>query len=459
MHGLELAARQRTRVCYFVPIFATARHSTTPSAIVRAVVHKRDRRRRIAMPAEVEGRECSMFMPRGFARCLQIAIAILLLLPLLSAFAAAPASAAPVAFGSSHFESTWAYTDQPVADGQVSRTWMWGPSPDSPAMVEPYWDSPTGWLVVQYFDKSRMEITNPGADASSLWYVTNGLLAKEMITGEMQIGDNKFVQYAPAQVNVAGDADDPNGPTYATFNTLMGASPIPSGWTITQTVNRAGSVGTDSSLASYHVTAKSVGALTHHNVASVFWSFMTSTGKVEQNGKVTTSNLFQNPFYATGYPLTEAYWTTVLVGGKETRVLVQVFERRVLTYTPSNPAGWKVEMGNVGQHYYAWRYGQLGQVPIPFTALASMPASVHSCTAPYTTTGTDDSADSYYGQQVTIAHTETDCDVFNFSLGVWWDTTTGTATVYAGTQATGTPIETRPETNFFYFHDPGDYWG
>jgi len=39
---------------------------------------------------------------------------------------------------------------------------------------------------------------------------------------------------------------------------------------------------------------------------------------------------------------------------------VQVFERRVLTYTPSNPSGWQVEAGNVGQHYYAWRYVQLG---------------------------------------------------------------------------------------------------
>jgi hypothetical protein len=35
---------------------------------------------------------------------------------------------------------------------------------------------------------------------------------------------------------------------------------------------------------------------------------------------------------------------------------VQVFERRVLTYTPSNPDGWKVEAGNVGLQYYQWRY-------------------------------------------------------------------------------------------------------
>ena len=37
--------------------------------------------------------------------------------------------------------------------------------------------------------------------------------------------------------------------------------------------------------------------------------------------------------------------------------LIQAFERRVLTYTPANPAAFQVEMGNVGRHYYLWRYG------------------------------------------------------------------------------------------------------
>lgn len=45
------------------------------------------------------------------------------------------------------------------------------------------------------------------------------------------------------------------------------------------------------------------------------------------------------------------------VGGKMKTVLVQCFQRRCLTYTPSNPTGWKVEAGNVGQHYFKWRYG------------------------------------------------------------------------------------------------------
>jgi hypothetical protein len=70
---------------------------------------------------------------------------------------------------------------------------------------------------VQYFDKARMEITHPDADPSSIWYVTNGLLVVELVTGRMQTGDARFVQREPAQVNVAGDPDDPHGVTYATI--------------------------------------------------------------------------------------------------------------------------------------------------------------------------------------------------------------------------------------------------
>jgi hypothetical protein len=45
-------------------------------------------------------------------------------------------------------------------------------------------------------------------------------------------------------------------------------------------------------------------------------------------------------------------------------VLIQAFERRVLTYVPSQPADWQVEMGNIGLHYFEWRYGG-GPAPQP----------------------------------------------------------------------------------------------
>jgi hypothetical protein len=59
-----------------------------------------------------------------------------------------------------------------------------------------------------------------------------------------------------------------------------------------------------------------------------------------------------------GFPISPPFGTQLVVGGVARPVFIQAFERRVLTYTPSNPDPFKVEMGNVGQHYVAWRYGQ-----------------------------------------------------------------------------------------------------
>ncbi len=58
-----------------------------------------------------------------------------------------------------------------------------------------------------------------------------------------------------------------------------------------------------------------------------------------------------------GYPLAEPYWVKAREVGLEKDALVKVFERGVLTYTPSNSPEWRIEMANVGQHYYLWRYG------------------------------------------------------------------------------------------------------
>jgi subtilisin family serine protease len=259
------------------------------------------------------------------------------------------------------FTRTWQRTDQPVADGAVSRTWMWGPAPFSATLPEAYDESPGGQRDVIYYDKSRMEITNPSGDQNSIWYVTNGLLARELISGQRQVGNARFETHAPAQVNVAGDPDDTAGPTYATFGALLGAAPLADGATIIQRVARDGSAGDDPALARYGVTAawhvQEPGL--DHQVASPFWAFMNSSGLVYENGGYTTDGLFENAFYATGLPITEAYWTTVKVGGQQRDVLVQCFERRCLTYTPANDPTWQVEAGNVGQHYYIWRYGAM----------------------------------------------------------------------------------------------------
>lgn len=142
-----------------------------------------------------------------------------------SVLAVLPAGA--VEPGNSAFSRTWSRTDLPMSDTQVSRTWMWGPSAFSSGMTEAYTEGPNGSRIVQYYDKTRMEIsTDPNADPNSIWYVTNGLLARELVTGEMQFGNNDFEAHDPAQVNVAGDAQDPNGPLYASFTGLLGVEPL-----------------------------------------------------------------------------------------------------------------------------------------------------------------------------------------------------------------------------------------
>lgn len=294
-------------------------------------------------------------------------------------FAAEPAGPA--------FERTWQRIDQPVETGQVSRTWMWGPDAFTTAMTEPYSESPGGERVVQYFDKSRMEDNTYRAAVP--WDVTNGLLVVELITGNMQVGDSDFIQYSPAEVNVAGDPDDVTGVQYSTLASLLNAPPLANGAAITQRVNQAGNVFDDPSLAGFGVTTASRVMVPgiDHQVASPFWTFMNSNGTVYENGSYTTAPMFLNPFYATGYPITEAYWANVKVAGMYQDVLLQCFERRCLTYTPGNPGGWQVEAGNVGQHYYTWRYGQIPddepsptEPPVTGTPPAQTPSPTPSAT-------------------------------------------------------------------------------
>jgi hypothetical protein len=293
-----------------------------------------------------------------------------------SVMAVAPASmvvAAPI--GDPAFQRTWARTDEPVAAQRVTRTWMWGPEPISPMLEEPYVEGPGGMRMVQYFDKTRMEITDPGADPNSIWFVTNGLLVVEMMTGRMQVGHETFRDREPAMVNVAGDLDDPDGPTFATLSGLRLAPALANGSTVVQRVSRDGTVSEDGGLAAYGVTVGNYVEETGHTVAGPFWSFMTSSGLVNERGSYVQAPLFVNPFYATGLPITEPYWATVRVGGTPLEVLLQCFERRCLTFTPSNPAEWQVEAGNVGLQYYQWRYGEAGgEVPVPAPELPPLPA-------------------------------------------------------------------------------------
>jgi hypothetical protein len=292
-------------------------------------------------------------------RC-RVALVLSILWSVLTAGLPAPAAAdpqvAPFALAADEravnsFANLWARTDSPQARG--NRSFIWGPEPILPIVEEPLAGLPGNKRQVLYWDKSRMEVNDPNASQDRS-YVTNGLLVLEMVTGRQQIGlgADGFAQRPPASIPF-GDLNDSAGPTYASFRGRLADPPLAAGQPIGQALDRAGGVGATSADG---VACETVVEQTRHCVAAPFWAFLNSTGPVYEGGQVANGPLFDPTFSVTGLPITEAYWIAVQVGGRPTRVLIQLFERRTLTYNPANAAGAQVEMGNVGLQYYHWRY-------------------------------------------------------------------------------------------------------
>jgi hypothetical protein len=249
------------------------------------------------------------------------------------------------------FDNVWGTTDALVAGGGAGYSWFWGPTINA-ERYQPYVESPGGLRRVRYYDKSRMEINNPGGDPNSIYYVTNGLLASELITGRVQRGNASFEQRAPATQLVAGDpSGNPGTPSYAALAPYVTTDGVSH-----RATDRAGQPATAflsgsgalSSTDSRGVTLAHYQGETGHNIASVFWSWANSTGSGLR------PDVGVDWVYVLGFPTSEPYWIRSTVGGTERDVLVQVFERRVLTYTPDNPAQYQVEFGNIGRHYLSW---------------------------------------------------------------------------------------------------------
>ena len=163
----------------------------------------------------------------------------------------APAVVVPTGFADTSFSNLWTRTDSLVASHAASRSWLWGPVPNTKGLMEAYAQGTGGKRLVQYFDKSRMEISHPEADPNGAFYVTNGLLVVEMISGRVQVGDHTYETRSPATANVAGDANDAQAPTYKSFqgvaNTTLGDHKAAdrTGQFATATLTRAGVVGDD----------------------------------------------------------------------------------------------------------------------------------------------------------------------------------------------------------------------
>lgn len=248
------------------------------------------------------------------------------------------------------FQDTWSEADGPVSTDTAERSWLWGPDTFL-TRSESYTESPGGERQVAYFDKSRMEINDPTADPSSQWFVTNGLLVRDMIRGAVQVGDHDFIQYEPAQIAIAGDNLEwnPDAPTYASLRQHSAVNdghrePDRTGGAVGTWLMANGTLHQDETVPG-GVQYGHYDDVTGFNVADVFWDWIAAAD-------------YYDWLYAVGHPITDPYWVYTNVGGDSEWVLVQAFQRRILTFTPGNDPGWQLEMGNVGRHYYTWRYGE-----------------------------------------------------------------------------------------------------
>lgn len=259
--------------------------------------------------------------------------AIVLLCGALLLASVTTSSAAPwinrFAFADPAFQAVWSRSDSDVANGGIARSYTWGPNPWFD-YKEYYRQSPNGLRQVQYFDKARMEINDParpGRDG-----VTNGLLTVEMVSGRVKMGDGlgpeDNPERGPAAVPIAGDPlvnGNTIAPTYASFR---GIATVDNGYTDPDrtgqrtgtTLDRSGNRANNAALAQDAATEiVSYNTVTGHNVPRVFRDFL-------QNGPV-------DALFAFGYPITDPYWIRATVGGLEQDIFVQLYERRVVTYT------------------------------------------------------------------------------------------------------------------------------
>jgi len=252
---------------------------------------------------------------------------LLLGVAMVMASSASISVAAAQNFADPRFASVWNMDERRVPN-------FWGPLRlASDGIQEPY---NGGTRLVQYFDKGRMELTNG--------QVTFGLLATQMVTGDIQQGDQSSRHLAPSLTKIAGDADG-LGPSYRTIADnrsplLTPRDPKP-GQEISLLFDTSNTLIVSPNPASPGgpIANGAYDSATQHNVLAAFADYRL------QAGMGTIGLAISEPF--------AAYFT---VGGVERAIAVQVFERRVLTYTEGNPPDFRVEMGNIGQHFFNWVY-------------------------------------------------------------------------------------------------------
>lgn len=259
-----------------------------------------------------------------------------------------------LSFADGAFKVLWEQTDGKIAAGRATGSWLWGPEPGHTAR-ETYAQAVDGSLVVQYFDKGRMELQVSREGENWNKSVSSGLLVSELVTGRVQTGAKESVQLEPSSGLVAGDKAAP-GLRYADFAAKMSRVPNRTGAELASILDANGPPASVTS----RVRVAEYAAETGHNVPDIFATYIQET--------LRSAYPTLDPLQLVGYPITDAYWTPVTAGGKNYFAVVQLFQRRTLTFVPDFPLGWQVQMGNVGQHYVEWRYSEENRKRLPSIA-------------------------------------------------------------------------------------------
>lgn len=224
--------------------------------------------------------------------------------------------------------------------GEQGRALLWGGDP-LVAVVEPYVGAPGDRRLVEYYERGRMEL-----DDTATGGVTEGLLVREMVTGAVQQGDDVMAEEPPADVPILGGADPERAdlPTYAEFQPLTApAAQLPHETIFDTWIDGNGAVSEGA--PPVPVVAGQYVAETGHTIPAVFAEWE----RTEPFGAIDTLR-------ALGYPITEPYWTQTGLGDGGVS-LIQLFERRVVVYTPDLPVGERFSLTSAGRHYFRWRYG------------------------------------------------------------------------------------------------------
>jgi hypothetical protein len=263
------------------------------------------------------------------------------------------------AFTSEQFLNIWQHADSPVVDRQATRSWIWGVSA-LVARYEPYQDSPNALAAasqptLQYLPQGWANVVLASPDPADPWFITFGFLAQAQINQMMQAGETTNVVPLTADMPLVGDSNDPTAPTYASFQRVMGTRfPDLTGEPVLDTLDKEGNVGLYAGRRYEETHLAFFFTQTGHNIPLVFWEFLNN--QAEHGDDESTLSTTGEPWqHEMGHPLTEPYWVHVSLDGAEHDLLVQVFQRRVLTYTPSKPLEEQIQVIDVSS--YQWHTG------------------------------------------------------------------------------------------------------